>query len=68
MRYLIQLAIPALIIVVTALLLTRRRKSAPAQGDEHSSTRSDTGMFILILFIGATVAVISFIAIGEVLP
>ena len=68
MRYLIQLAIPALIIVVTAWLLTRRRRSAPAQGDENSSTRSDTGMFILILFIGATVAVISFIAIGEVLP
>ena len=68
MRYLIQLAIPALIIVVTALLLPRRRKSAPADAEQNSSNRSDTGMFILILFIGATVAVISFIAIGEVLP
>lgn len=63
MRYL-QLAVPVLIVVATLLLLTRRSSPAP---DREQRTGSDAGVFVLILAIGAVVAIIAFITIGELL-
>lgn len=70
MRYLIQLAIPALILVVTVLLLTRQRNARPrSSGDTDAGsgneTGSDKGMFFVILLIGAAVAVTAFFVIGN---
>lgn len=70
MRYLIQLAIPALILVVTVLLLTRQRNAKPRSGDDANTDAgtgagSDKGMFFLILLIGAAVAVAAFFVIGN---
>lgn len=68
MRYLIQLAIPALILIVTVLILTRKRNTTPVSSDEADSghnTGSDKGMFFLILLIGAAVALTSFFVIGN---
>ncbi len=59
MRYLVQFLVPALIVVVVVYLLarTKRGQDEAADGSEGSS---DTGTFIFILVVGATVAVLSF--------
>ncbi|MCZ6709232.1 MAG: hypothetical protein O7B25_02595 [Gammaproteobacteria bacterium] len=58
MRYLIQLLIPALIFIVVVYLAIRggRVRSSKAQTTAEGDS-FDTGMFILILVIGAMVAV-----------
>lgn len=59
MRYTIQFLVPALIVVVVVYLLARTKRGQD-EASEDSGERSDTGTFILILVIGATVAVLSF--------
>jgi hypothetical protein len=63
MRYLIQFLVPALIVVVVVYLLGRTRRAGAAD----AAGRSDTGTFMLILVIGAAVAVASFFAVEAVL-
>lgn len=67
MRYLIQFAIPALIVLLTFVVFTRRRAVSKQSHTADESPGNDTGMFVLILLIGATVATASFIAIGGIL-
>lgn len=59
MRYLVQFLVPALIIVVVVYLLakTKRGQDEAADGEQRGS---DTATFVLILVVGATVAVLSF--------
>ena len=59
MRYLVQFLVPALIVVVVVYLLarTKRGQDEAANGSEEGS---DTGTFVFILVVGATVAVLSF--------
>ena len=65
MRYVIEFLIPAMIVIVVALVLFRNRPSTPApaasatQGNDDSATLS-TGTFVVILIVGAvfTVALI----------
>ncbi len=59
MRYLVQFLVPALIVVVVVYLLARTKRGQD-EASEGSAERSDTGMFIFILVVGATVAVLSF--------
>ncbi len=58
MRYLVQFIIPAAIVATVVYLLVRNRTRAAADPDESS----DIGTFMLILIVGATVAVASVIA------
>ncbi len=58
MRYLVQFLVPALIIVVVVYLLARTKRGQDEAADGSES--SDTGTFILILVVGASVAVLSF--------
>ena len=53
MRYLIQLIIPALIFVGVVYLLTRRSDG----GREPDTDRSESRVFLIILALGAIVAV-----------
>ena len=59
MRYLIQLLIPALIFVVVVYLAIhgRRVRSRKTQTTAEDDNNVDSGAFILILVIGAMVAV-----------
>jgi hypothetical protein len=59
MRYMVQFLVPALI-VVTVVYLLARTKRGQDEADEGTDDGSDTGTFILILVVGATVAVLSF--------
>ncbi len=59
MRYLVQFLVPALIVVVVVYLLARTKRGQD-EADNGDSQSSDTGTFILILVVGATVAVLSF--------
>lgn len=65
MRYLVQFLVPALIVVVVVYLLARTKRGQDEAGEGGSS---DTGTFILILVVGATVAVLSFFVLEGVLP
>jgi predicted membrane-bound dolichyl-phosphate-mannose-protein mannosyltransferase len=61
MRYIVQMLIPAMIIIVVALVLMRNRNSPAASGSasktaEDNATLS-TGTFVAILVIGATFTV-----------
>jgi hypothetical protein len=62
MRYLMQFLVPALILVTVVYLLGRTRRA----GDQEPG-QSDTGTFILILVVGAAVAVLSFFVLQAVL-
>ena len=53
MRYLIQLVIPALIFVGVVYLLSRRSDG----GRDPDANASDSGVFLIILTLGAIVAV-----------
>ena len=59
MRYLVQFLVPALIVVVVVYLLARTKRGQDEASDEAGES-SDTGMFIFILVVGATVAALSF--------
>jgi hypothetical protein len=59
MRYLVQFLVPALIVVVVVYLLARTKRGQDEASGE-AGEGSDTGMFIFILVVGATVAVLSF--------
>ncbi|MCB1683179.1 MAG: hypothetical protein R3E82_12935 [Pseudomonadales bacterium] len=65
MRYLLQIAIPASIIVVVVYLLIRNRNASRNPDSAATENTSDTGTFLLILIIGATVAVLSMFAVQE---
>lgn len=65
MRYLAQLLVPALIIVTVVYLLARTKRG---QDETREGTDgSDNGTFLLILVVGATVAVLSFFVMQAVL-
>lgn len=65
MRYIIEFLVPAMIVIVVALVLIRNRPSTPApatsvnQANDDNATLS-TGTFIVILIVGAvfTIALI----------
>ncbi len=57
MRYLVQFLIPAAIVAVVVYLLIRNR----TRSDTEAEDSSDTGTFMLIIIIGATVAIASFV-------
>jgi multisubunit Na+/H+ antiporter MnhB subunit len=59
MRYFIQFLIPAIILVAVVYLLGRNRR---ASGEDEDRGR-ETATFILILVVGASVAVMSFFAL-----
>ena len=59
MRYMVQFLVPALIILGVVYLLVRTKRGQD-EASEDSGESSDTGTFILILVVGATVAVLSF--------
>lgn len=66
MRYLVQFLVPALIVVVVVYLLARTKRGQ----DEAAGTGSepsDTGTFIFILIVGATVAALSFFVLQAAL-
>lgn len=65
MRYVLQLAIPAAIILVTVYLLVRHRGGRSNPESVHVENTNDTGTFLLILIIGASVAVLSMFALQE---
>ena len=69
MRYLVQFVVPALIVLVTIVLLARNRNAGtPEEGSPSSNGDANTTLtFVVILVVGATVAVVAFIAIGEFL-
>jgi hypothetical protein len=58
MRYVIQLLVPALIFVGVVYLLTRqRRRDASSMSEQPQQNGSDTAAFIVILALGAVVAI-----------
>jgi hypothetical protein len=57
MRYFIQLIIPALIFVGVVYLLTRQRGQSRGKDRADASEGSDTGAFLIILAMGAVVAI-----------
>lgn len=57
MRYLVQFLIPAAIVAVVVYLLIRNRTRSDAEAQDSS----DTGTFMLIIIVGATVAIASFV-------
>lgn len=59
MRYMVQFLVPALIVVIVVYLLVRTKRGQD-EAAESTDAGSDTGTFILILVVGATVAVLSF--------
>ena len=62
MRYLIQFLVPALVLVAVVYLLGRTRRAGDAQAGS-----GDTGTFMLILVVGAAVAVLSFFVLQAAL-
>ena len=66
MRYLVQFLIPALIVVVTVYLLAKTKRGQDEASDDGGE-RSDTVTFILILVVGASVAVLSFFLVEAAL-
>ena len=76
MRYLAQFLIPALIVIAVVYLASRSRRQAPpgrepgqpAAGASAGTPAGDTATFIVILVVGAAVAVGTFFALGAWLP
>lgn len=64
MRYLAQFLVPALIVVVVVYLLARTKRGQDEAEDDAGA--SDTGTFVLILVVGATVAVLAFFVMGAI--
>jgi hypothetical protein len=65
LRYLVQFLVPALIVVSVVYLLAKVKRGQDES--EDGPPASDTGTFILILVVGATVAVLSFFALQAIL-
>ncbi len=65
MRYLAQFLVPILITLLVVYLLARTKRGQDEAEDGTPS--SDTGTFITILVVGATVAVLAFFVMGVVL-
>ena len=65
MRYLAQFLVPALIVVVVVYLLAHTKRGQDEARDGNAS--SDSGTFVLILVVGAAVAVLSFFLVQAVL-
>ena len=64
MRHLVQFIVPMLIFVGVVVLLARRRRSQEARGaDDRPPRESDTGAFLVILSLGAAVAIVAFLAL-----
>jgi hypothetical protein len=57
MRYFVRLIIPALIFVGVVYLLTRQRGERRKEDGHQSPGSSDTGAFLVILALGAVVAI-----------
>lgn len=53
MRYLVQFIIPVLLVLAVVYLVLRRQR---ASGSDEPHERSDTGWFVVILVVGAVVA------------
>jgi hypothetical protein len=62
MRYLIQFVVPALIFVGVVYLLAQRRRQSMRDQDDSAEGGSDTGAFLVILALGAAVAIVTAIA------
>jgi len=72
MRYVVQLLIPALVIIVVILVMARNRPGtskppSDTSSEAHDSTPLSTGTFIVILLIGAvfTVALVYALHVGS---
>lgn len=65
MRYLAQLLVPALIVVVVVYLLARTKRGQDEA--REAGDGSENGTFVMILVIGAAVAVLAFFAMQAVL-
>jgi hypothetical protein len=64
MRHLVQFIVPMLIFVGVVWLLGRRRRAEAAQrADDRPPRESDTGAFLVILSLGAAVAIVAFLAL-----
>ncbi|MBX3706085.1 MAG: hypothetical protein KF911_05560 [Pseudomonadales bacterium] len=63
MRILVQFIVPALIFVSVVYLLERRRRQAARHGAEAPAAGSDTGPFLVILALGAAVAIVTALAL-----
>lgn len=63
MRILVQFIVPALIFVSVVYLLERRRRQAARQGAEAPAPGSDAGPFLVILALGAAVAIVTALAL-----
>jgi len=64
MRYLAQLLVPALIVVAVVYLLANTKRG---QDETRNGNGSDNGTFVLILVVGAIVAVLSFFVMQSLL-
>ena len=60
MRYLIQFLVPAMIVIVVAMIVLRGRARPQTNDDAEAQSPISTGAFIIILIIGAvfTIAVV----------
>ena len=72
MRYVIEFLVPAMIVIVVALVLLRNRPSTPSHATT-SQTKEDTGTlstgtFVVILIIGATFTVALIYALHNSTP
>jgi len=63
MRYLIQFVVPALIFVGVVYLLAQRRRQSIRDQDDPATGGSDTGAFLVILALGAAVAIVTALAV-----
>jgi len=68
MRYLLQLLVPALIVIGVIFVLLRNHsgRSEAARTLSHSGENSDKGMIIAIIVIGAAVAIVVVMAMQGV--
>jgi hypothetical protein len=63
MRVLIQLLVPALIVVGVVLIMEARRRTDRRSERARNAGSSDTGAFLVILGLGAAVAVATAVAL-----
>ena len=66
MRYMVQFLVPGLIVVMVVYLLARTKRGQD-EANADDAGNSDTGTFILILVVGASVALLSFFVLQAAL-